>query len=357
VTVQSGGGTGAPLAENTISTDPLPAWLPTLTLTGDPGWSGFFLTSLLGETAAVVLLDEHGTVRWYAQESEPGQLFRVRARRDGQGVYWLMVPDALDGVGSRLVSADWNGAAGTPVLVGESVTHDFVELDDGTVGVIGDNLRGMEANGTPANVILEWDGSSVRQVWSSLDAFPDTSGGFSPAGVWTHANALDWDPELDAWRLGLRNLSAIVTVSRQGGEDLDQIGGTRSEWSFGEGAAWDHQHQFQFLGDRLLVHDNRDATLGSRVVEVALDPDTRTASWIGELVHDPPLYVFAMGDVDRFADDESGAGGTLVTWSSAGVIDDFAPDGSVRASLESEFGTAFGYTQRVSLDDLQTRLR
>jgi hypothetical protein len=53
--------------------------------------------------------------------------------------------------------------------------------------------------------------------------------------------------------------------------------------------------------------------------------------------------VYALGDVDR-ADD----GSTLVTWSTSGLVDDFAPDGTLRASIAAELGVVFGYTNRLT---------
>jgi hypothetical protein len=341
----------------TVETGFLPATTPRVSLEGDPGWEGYIVTSLLGEVPAAAILDERGNIVFYAEESEPGQLFRARLRNDHGGLYWLFVPDDLDGEGPRIVRMDWSDEYGWSYILGQSVTHDFVELDDGVIGVIGDGLRETGSNDVSGNVILECDGVNVEQVWSTEDAFPEVGGGLQTAGVWTHANALDYEPAHDSWRIGLRNLSTLAEIDRATGETLDTLGGVDSNWSFGEGAAFDHEHQFQFVdvdGDdpRVLVHDNRDSSQGSRVVELGFNRDADTVSLQREFVHDPPLYVFAMGDMDRAAD-----GSTLITWSSAGAIDDFDADGAIRASLYTEFGAAFGYTQRLSALPKQTRLR
>ena len=72
------------------------------------------------------------------------------------------------------------------------------------------------------------------------------------------------------------------------------------------------------------------------------DDDAGTMTAVGVINPDPELWGYFLGDVDRFGS------GTLVTWSSAGIIAKYDPDGVEDWSLASNLGVAFGYTTRIT---------
>ena len=80
----------------------------------------------------------------------------------------------------------------------------------------------------------------------------------------------------------------------------------------------------------------------SRVVEVEYDAASRSAQEVWSYVSDPPLYVFAKGDVHRFDD-----GSTQVVWSSSGQIQNVSPEGEVTWQLDLDLGQAITFVQVI----------
>ena len=64
-----------------------------------------------------------------------------------------------------------------------------------------------------------------------------------------------------------------------------------------------------------------------------------TAQQIWTHVDDPPLFSIGFGDVTRLPSDH-----TLVTWSSAGQIDEVTEDGVLVWRMNAAMGAGFGYT-------------
>ncbi|MBM4391306.1 MAG: aryl-sulfate sulfotransferase [Deltaproteobacteria bacterium] len=323
-----------------------PTDLPALTLTGTPGWDGLLATSYVGATAASLVLDENGTIRWYLME-ESGLLYRTRFRADGKGVRYLWELTPSKGWESFVADVDWHGSGFTSLTGSAHPTHDFVTIDDGTIGMVTSYELPMDEDGglpLTGNTITEVrpDGEIV-EIWDALDDYypggvPD---GENIASYWTHGNTIQLDPNHDAWWIGFRNRNSLAIVDRATGETTARLGDSFGDYTFGQGARYSAQHAFQFIDGGILLHDNREnAGDESRVVQLAIDHGAKTIDFVAEMKHDPPLWVFAMGEPYRLAD-----GTTLVSWSSGGVIDDFAPDGTLRASLSAELAKGVGYIE------------
>jgi hypothetical protein len=342
---------GEVLDESAFETGALPATVPSLTLTGEPGWTGYAFTGMLGSGHLAVVLDERGQVAWYHTTVGSEGIPRVRLRPDGGGVTFLLSRGG--GGGPRyLADVDWGHTAERRFASDQSLTHDFVFLPDGSLGALvttevvydgvpelGGALIELDPDGTSERV---WDGASI---WP--DGVPDSESDRGP-----HVNTLRYDADRDWWWWGVENADTILRLDRATGELQPALGGAISAYAFPNDDGLQRPHHFWLDGDRLRVHDNRDVELGSRVVEYQLDDDARTATRTGEWAHDPRLYDFALGDVTTRDD-----GSMLVTWSSSGILDDFGPDGTIRASIAASFGYAFGYTEVHDTLPNQVRLR
>jgi hypothetical protein len=100
------------------------------------------------------------------------------------------------------------------------------------------------------------------------------------------------------------------------------------------------QHQFQFIDDSLLLFDNGTPdTQQSRALELALDADAGVVTKTWSYVTDPSLYCPAMGDVSRFSN-----GNTLITWGSAGQMEEVTEAGERVWKLNTAIAAGFGYT-------------
>lgn len=91
----------------------------------------------------------------------------------------------------------------------------------------------------------------------------------------------------------------------------------------------------------IVLFDNGTPDRGwSEVVELTVDDVAMTADLRWSYRRDPAVYVYAVGDMERFADEN-----TEVVWSTSGEIQDVDPDGVVGWQLSADLGCAFGHVQ------------
>jgi len=362
-TVDAAEGSFASATESFV-TGTLPASFPDTDVTFEDNpqqVGGYLLTTVISEIATPVIFDREGDVVWYYYP--PGGMGgdnRAALSRDRRSVIRLHKSDtsgdqshgqmlariALDGSGEEKIEAD-------------GAHHDFVELPDGRLAYLAVDIRSVDGvfELVQGDRIMEVspDGSDIRQVWSVWDDFDFLGSVGSPEEVidWSHANAIDFYPEIDAYAVSLLNLGVIVVVDRETGELMWQLGGDDSDFTLepsSDARQFGFQHQFELLGNSLLVFDNGSPQeYHSLAVEYALDLEAASAERTWSYSMDPPVYCPCLGDVHRFPN-----GNTLVTWSTAGVIEEVSPQGEVAWRLGVEMGTGFGYT--TFIDDLYTSL-
>ncbi len=342
---------GDELDEAPFTTGGFPSQVPVLQLTGEPGWTGYNFTSALGVVNVAMILDERGNVAWYHVASGESSLSRVRLRPDQLGVTFIRAP----GVGSGeqyLSDVDWSSAEERRFAEDLHVTHDFVFLPDGTIGTLATTR--VIADGKPrlGGALLEIapDGSS-SVVWDGAETWPD---GVTPESEFLgpHVNTITYDSERDWYWWTVQNDDCLLALDRPTSAVQLIIGGSQSDFTFVNDPGLIGPHHISLSGDKVRIHDNRDVDLNSRIVEYQLDHEAKTATFTGEWFHEPPVYDFALGDVNTRDD-----GSMLVTWSSVGIIDDFGPDGTLRASISGPLGTAFGYGEPHDSLPGQVRLR
>src|SRR5690606_21345938 len=115
------------------------------------------------------------------------------------------------------VALDGSGSSSTPVPL---LAHDFVEHPDGTIGAIVVEYRDVDGVAIRGDQIVEIDADGdLETIWSAWDCFdPAEDMSDDPEHGWTFANALDYDPEEEAYYLGMRNFSSIAKIDRSSGE-------------------------------------------------------------------------------------------------------------------------------------------
>ncbi len=325
----------------TVTTGSLPVELPTLTADGS-GHDLFTVVPILGATTAVMILNPDGDIVWYRVDTRDLDIYRARLAKDGNGLLYNAASvsgDPADDSEIVRVSLDGKSVTTTPIPL---LAHDFVEHDDGTLGVIATEYREFEGADLRGDKIVEVapDGS-VTTVWTTWDCFdPSVDVGDDMEHGWAFANALDYDPLENVYYLGMRNFSSIAKIDRDSGACLWVLGSTAETISFTQGtSAFLHQHQFQVLGDTILVFDN-DGSPGteSRVIEYALDLEASEATELWRYTATPSVFTFVLGEPTRLE-----GGDTFVNWSAAGQMERVTPDGTVIWRVESALGYAFGY--------------
>lgn len=338
---------GTTFGEVSFTTDALPTRFAEWSTEGVPGWRGWTLSTVLGSIPRPVLLDEHARVAWYGPElPEQSTPIRSAFRAEGDGV-WTLVERA-DPADNELVATSWTGEELARHPAAEW-THDFHPLASGGMLWLQTECYRLDGIGPVCGVKLmqgtPGEDRKPLKLWSAFDSFdPTTDGTVGADADWVHANALDVDEGARLARVGLRGLNAIVEIDLSTREVVRQIGGPHSSYApADELATFDGQHQFEFYGDgKLVVHDNRATGDASRVVTLQLDDEAGTASTIEVIELDPPVWVFALGDVDR------ATSGTYITWSTAGVVTEHAPTGEERWRATAGLGTAFAYSTRTT---------
>ena len=334
-----------------ITTGALPSALPSFEASGVAPAEGWHGVPVLGATTAVVILDAEGRPVWYHQDDRGLDVYRVRLARDRQSILYnaaSITGDPTEPTALVRVSLDGTVVEETPIPL---LAHDFVELPDGTLALLVVEYGEHEGREVRGDAILELapDGTQT-QVWTSWDCFdPAVHESDEPELGWTFGNALDYDAATDSYLLGMRNFNSIARIDRATRSCPWVVGGTAATIEAEEcSAGFRHQHQFQLLGDTLLVFDNDGATLQeSRVLTFDLDEETGVATQLDVHHSEEALYVFVLGDVHRFAD-----GGTRITWSSAGQIDHVDASGETVWSVNTDFGYALGFN--TVIEDLYT---
>ncbi|MBM4391304.1 MAG: aryl-sulfate sulfotransferase [Deltaproteobacteria bacterium] len=335
---------GTATLPSTFESPAVPNDFPTWTTEGTPGWEGYMVGSLLGDTSYVTIMDEQGRAVWFLQEEGDTRVIRARPRVDGRGLWFAASRETAADDAPELVSVDWMGEE----LHREEIpyfSHDFVEHADETLGLLLEDVRDVEGFDVPVhgNRVTELvPGDAMVEVFTTFDAWsPSESGALHQEEDWTHGNALDWDEDTQLYTAGFRGQNAIVEFDRSG-KLHRQLGGPTATYEFADkAAAIYNQHQFQWVDGGILVFDNRVAETGSRAVRYDLDDATGLATVAWSFEPEPPLWVYALGDVDENAD------GVLVTFSTSGTIVDVSLDAKPRWSLSADLGTVLGYTTRV----------
>jgi hypothetical protein len=335
------GGNGAASDVKTIRTGDLPVGMPSLTLEGE-GHDQLTLVPILGVTTAVTVISPQGEIVWYHTDDRDLDIYRVRLADDGKSVLYNAASVSGDPAdNSELVRVALDGSEQSSIPV-PLLAHDFVELPDGTLAAIVVEYRDFEGTPLRGDTIVEvgLDGT-LTTVWSAWDCFdPAEVLGDDVAHGWTFANALDYDAAEDAYYLGMRNFSSITKINRSSGECEWVLGSSASTIEFAAGSArFLHQHQFEVLGDHILVFDNEGARGDeSRVLEYVLDLEQNTATEVWSYTADPSVSSFVLGEPTRLVD-----GGTFINWSAAGQLERLTADGTSSWKLNTGAGFAFGF--------------
>lgn len=334
-----------------------PALLPVFTVSGALDQPLWFVTSLASmPTGAAIFSTEGQPAWWRLYGSDPLSITDAQLALDGRSIlYNRFTPgetwEAQGGDGpSELVREYLDGHA-EEVITTHDQHHAFAQLPDGTLAFIVYDSREVEGESVRGDALVERapDGTETT-VWSTWDSFtyePETD----LAGVgWTHCNSVSWNAEEEAYYVSVRNLNAIVKLSRSG-ERIWTFGGATSDFELIDDEGTVHQHRVRGEdgGTGLLVFDNGGAAaLGSRVVRYALDLQAMTASATVEA--NEGVYSFSLGDVQRLPE-----GGMWVSWGSGGEITVQGAEGGADVTMAGDLGSVFGFG--AVIPDLQSLAR
>ncbi len=335
----------------TITTGSLPSGFPTLATTGVADQWAYQVLPVQGSAFAIAVVDNLGRVVWYDQLEPDGNLMRAMISADRQSMIYCMAGPQSDlSIGEIVwVSLDGSERVAVPLPY---VDHDITELPDGTIAAIvvtDDPAGGSKAADRLVEMTRDGELTEIWNAWEKLDMeflMEELRDDYNV----THGNGLDYVPEEDAYYMSMKAPGSVAKIDRSTGQTQWIINGILNEFTFPKGAEIvQMQHQLERIDGGLMVFDNGLQDRGySRAVELALDEENLLAEQTWEYIRDPSVYVYAKGDVARFAD-----GTRQVVWSTSGEIQNVTEDGEVVWQLNSELGQAITFVQ--ILDDLYVR--
>jgi hypothetical protein len=344
-----------------------PSFPPLEVELGEPSRLGdeYLLTTLFGEAGAFeVVLDRFGRVVWWRE----GAMLPRAQYSPSEGIF---VSVRSGGGGGPKSTSGGSGEDGEPELALVSVepdgtllrrlplppaenTLDLTLLPEGGAAVLLSQTREYRtADGVRhilgARIVEVAADGAFHHVWSLFDAFEPDLGEEYERDVavgpdsedWAHVNAFGYDPAEDAYYVVVSHWDAIARVERVSGETTWLLGGPSSDFQH-ERDLVAGPHSVQAVGDGRLLVFNRwvgedDCAEGTEL-ELSIAPPTATAvgHFRTEACRDNPY----LGDARRLSN-----GGTLVMYSSVGLIAEVDPEGQVVREISAPLSWWFGYGQ------------
>jgi len=194
--------------------------------------------------------------------------------------------------------------------------------------VIGGIIQELDAD---KNVVFQWRSWDYIPITDTYDDLLESQIDY------IHLNALDLDNDGNLLFIG-RHLSEVTKISRQTGEIIWRLGGKQNEFTFinehpeNEPNYFAEPHDIRRIDNgNITLFDNGDFHTPpySRAVEYKLDEVNKTATLEWEYRHSPDdVYAFAMGSVQRLANDNTLVGWGTVSAFGGPVLTEVHPDGS-----------------------------
>ena len=313
------------------------------------------VTVITGATAAATLLDESGVVVWAAVMPGSGRVpYRVLPSLDGE---WVLYNESAGGeLPGMLYRVPLDGSTGDAYPVPGGHT-DFVETEPGAYAMLGWDVQVVEGRTLVGDTIVEFDAAGVsRTVWSTFDSItPDLTRqydkgwypGNAEAEDWTHVNALSYDADEGAYYVSITLDDSVARVDRASGEMTWRMGNPGGDFRSEAGERlFARPHSVQRIGDDVIVFNRHSVIEGTpdcgNAVRVSFDEAAGTAERVWSYEPDTCVPVEWLGSAQRLP-----AGSTVVSFSSAGRLDEVAADGTPMLSLQLPAGGQYGFATRV----------
>jgi hypothetical protein len=347
----------------TLRTPPLPAEIPSFTVTGETasndGFDEMTLLPVIGDRTVVSVVTSSGEVVWYHPVDDDRSATRAWFSRDGTSILYNALGSGAAASDSAIVRVALDGSSvdSTPL---PNAGRDFLELPGGTLAALVTDERDFEGDPLRGDQIVEVaaDGDTTP-VWSSWDCFdPADFPGDGSNGEWTGAVALafdDGDDDTDgddAYYVSLRSLSTIVKVERATGDCSWVFGEADSTIELTDGSdAFQHPGGFFASAKKLIVIDSDGAgNDASRMIDYTLDLEAGTATSTRTYSPNPTLHVDDLGSVMPLTNDR-----VMLNWSTTGKLQVVGEMGDVLWSLSADKTATFGHhskTDRLYLEPL-----
>ena len=331
-----------------LRTAALPLDLPRFVAGGADATPGFVLFSM-GRYALVI--DNDGRVVWY------------RRFEEGAGLAFLAQPTGHYTVRPLTAAPDdvepWLQLDATgQTLLGRSCAHDLrprlhdilLEPDGGHI-LLCDETQTMDLTALGGNSAAKVTGTVVQRLsadgtllfeWSPFEHFAlddlAPQDRLGPSVNWTHGNAIERDADGNLL-ISSRSLNEVTKIDAVTGEVIWRLGGLRNEFTFVGAAAppFARQHGVRVAAPGTLVLlDNRGDPFESRAERWQVDAATRTATLVQSYGSVPGVVTEIGGSVQPLEN-----GRTLVSFGTAGRVEEFDASGRVMWRIEGNPGYVF----------------
>jgi hypothetical protein len=332
----------------TLRTGSLPGDLPHYAA-GGPDPSPGYIVFAAGNYGIVI--DNTGRVVWY-HRFEHGAGLSFAAQSTGHYVARPLAADPADVPSWVELDPLGNVTRALPcarALV--SRPHDVIVRPDRSYWLMCDDTRTEDLSGMGGVANARVSGTAIQHVaadgslifsWTPFDHFDIAD--VPPAGRagatvnWTHGNALDLDAQGNVL-VSFRNLSEITKIDVRTGEVLWRLGGVRNQASFANTAppAFARQHGLRLTdAGQLLLLDNSGDSLDSRAELYEYDPEQGTARLVASYGSTPAVSAQLGGSVQSLP-----GGRTLVSFGTAGRVEEYDASGNVTWRIEGAAGYVF----------------
>lgn len=327
--------------------------------------SGAAVTTPLFATGGQYLgvFDERGRMVWAARPQSRDLMYRTVFVPDGSGIVYGS-PAYDEGDPGTLLCVGWDGSVQEEFSI-PGMHHDLLALPDGGFATLSMEARTFDDGGDERTLlgdrILEFEVEDpgeggtpeLVEVWNAFDWFepdlertwPDYYEGWGDAEAWTYANSLSYDQAEDRYLLTLEGLGYVASVDRQTGDLQWVLSEEKGDFSWNEEQQpLVNPHRVRADADgELLALERGDWSEGScsEAVRLNLDETAGTVERIWSHATEDCVQVRMLGDVHPLSDR-----GVLVTWSSAGRLEEITEAGEPVLRVELDMGTAFGFADR-----------
>jgi hypothetical protein len=198
---------------------------------------------------------------------------------------------------------------GTAIIMAYSpVQADLSSLGGATKGIVVDTVL-QEIDVKTGLIVWQWN--SLGHV--GLDeSFSNIPGNPANAFDYYHGNSVFADSHGNLL-VGGRNTSSVQLVNKRTGAIMWRLGGKKSTFTMGPGAAFNYQHDVRIQPSGLVsVFDDEGAPVvngPSRAELIKLDQTKKTATLVQQFTHTPPLQTFSQGNMQHLAN-----GDWMVGW-------------------------------------------
>lgn len=346
--------------QKTGVTDSLPSDFPTfhVAVNGEPAPGDVFFspTRFISNNGYNLRVGNDGTLKYYKKVTN-GVPFDFKALPNGMLSYGVMSSFYEFGGGgdTEFFMMDSSYSIVDQIQMGNGYIadfHEFLYLPNGHIFMVTYDLQPVNMNeivpgGHPGalvagsvvqeldqdrNVIFQWRSWDHYEL---TDSYADLTQSIFDA---IHINAIEFDQTDDNLIISTLALAEATKINRQNGDIIWRMGGKNNEFTF-INESQEHaplyfmfQHDIRRLSNgNITIFDGGDTQRRqySRVVEYAINEESKTATKVWEFRKDPDIFSPNMGSAQRLPN-----GNTLIGWGLASMyglpaVTEVDPQGNV----------------------------